>query len=86
MAASGAHREVAPWTVVMQGSALSYEDATFLDKLEFVLRAAPGTAALSQTLDQSGFLETATVRTCERLYLFYLLKKVLQVFSGFMMA
>lgn len=61
-------REVAPWTVVMQGSPLAYEDATLLDKLEYVVHAAPDSSALSRTLEQDGIAEKTTVSLLFQLY------------------
>lgn len=51
-----------PWTVITAGSALSYDDATLLDRLEYILHAAPSPAAISRNLSQDDFAENVTVR------------------------
>lgn len=43
-----------PWTVITQGRSLNYDDATLLDKLEYVVHSGSA-AALSRTLSQPGF-------------------------------
>jgi hypothetical protein len=55
-------RAAAPWTVVTQGTAVTYDDATLLDKLEYVLQAAPTPAAVTRTLAQDNFAIRVTVR------------------------
>lgn len=51
---------VAPWTVISQGSSLTYEQATGLDKLEFAQRSQG--SALSRLMDDEGHVKRATVR------------------------
>jgi len=51
---------IAPWTVISQGSALTYEQATGLDKLEFAQRSQG--PALSRLLHDDGYVKGATVR------------------------
>lgn len=55
-AAAGA---VAPWTVISQGSSLTYEQATGLDKLEFAQRSQG--PALTRLLDDEGHVKRVTV-------------------------
>eukprot|EP00170_Pyropia_yezoensis_P007666 contig_31532_g7689 len=49
---------VAPWTVISQGSSLTYEQATGLDKLEFAQRSQG--SALSRLMDDEGHVKRAT--------------------------
>lgn len=60
VATSPAAGAVAPWTVISQGSSLTYEQATGLDKLEFAQRSQG--PALSRLLDDEGHVKRATVR------------------------
>jgi hypothetical protein len=55
-------RAAAPWTVVTQGTSISYDSATLLDKLEYVISAAPTSAAVTRTLAQDDFVVRVTVR------------------------
>lgn len=59
VATSATAGAVAPWTVISQGSSLTYEQATGLDKLEFAQRSQG--PALSRLLDDEGHVKRATV-------------------------